>query len=210
MNFLIAGRDTTALGTAWTLYELLKHPQILSALREELDAARREHSHASPPDAAPDELVSYETLSQLPFLDAVVHEGLRLHPPIARDIKIAAADDVLPTGYFIPKGSWVLYHPYGMGRDVATWGYDADHFRPERWLTMQRRPTAYEWPVFNAGPRVCLGQRMALLEIKVALVHLLTQLELTPCEGLEGIGYIESLTKGFDRPFWVHAERRGE
>merc|ERR1711988_1254745 len=62
---------------------------------------------------------------------------------------------------------------FSMGRDTEIWGNDADQFRPERWLEMKEVPTSYEYPVFNAGPRECLGKRLAMVEMKACLATVL-------------------------------------
>merc|ERR1712048_670016 len=89
------------------------------------------------------------------------------------DVKQALCDDTLPDGTYVPKGTMVAYDIYSMGRDQSTWGDDADVFRPERWLERDRPPTNYEYPVFNAGPRECLGKRLAMVEMKACLATVL-------------------------------------
>merc|ERR1711920_271335 len=70
-------------------------------------------------------------------------------------------------------GTKLIYDIYSMGRDPATWGNDAHVFRPERWLEMSTPPSSYAFPVFNAGPRECLGKRLAMVEMKTCLAMLL-------------------------------------
>ena len=82
--------------------------------------------------------------------------------------------------------------PFITGRDTDTWGADATEFRPERWLSMTQRPTNYEHPVFNAGPRLCLGQRMAILEVKVCLVHMVRALTMEVAVGCVAEGRARS------------------
>lgn len=66
---------------------------------------------------------------------------------------------------------WVLYAPYVMGRDPSLWE-NPRSFLPERWLEMRSKPSPFKWPSFNAGPRTCLGMRMAFLEAKTVLAML--------------------------------------
>merc|ERR1712232_130104 len=65
-----------------------------------------------------------------------------------------------------------------MGRDTAIWGEDAEVFRPERWMEMEEVPSSYHYPVFNAGPRECLGKRLAMVEMKACLAMLLPHLSM--------------------------------
>ena len=161
LNFLIAGRDTTAVALTWLFLELSRHPEVVAKIRLEL----REVLDGHPP--------TFDECNQkLPYLDAVVLESLRLYPPVPKDAKMAVADDTLPDGTFIPAGTSIVYIIYAMGRLERIWGPDAAVFRPERMLDAGI-PNAYKYPVFNAGPRVCLGRQMALLEIKVAVWALL-------------------------------------
>ena len=85
---------------------------------------------------------------------------LRLHPPVPVDIKQCVKEDVWPDGTVIPPRSSINYHVYGMGRDPDRWP-EPLALRPERWIEMKSPPTAYEFPVFQAGPRICLGLNMA-------------------------------------------------
>lgn len=119
---------------------------------------------------------AYDDLSRLPYLQAVLSESLRLYPSVPEDMKTASGDDTWPDGTFVPRGSTVVYDIYRMGRNQQIWGCDAEMFRPERWLDMQRFPDNYEYPVFNAGPRECLGRRMAQMEMKICLATLIPRI----------------------------------
>lgn len=100
-----------------------------------------------------------------------MHEAMRLFPPVPFDMKECVADTLLPNGINVKAGQIVMYIMYAMGRDKSRWGEDAAEFKPERFLAGRRR-TAFEYPVFNAGPRTCLGQNMAILEAVMVLSSL--------------------------------------
>jgi len=114
----------------------------------------------------------------------------------------------------------VLYNMYAMGRDCTIWGDDAASFRPERWLEMDSVPDNYTFPVFNAGPRECLGRRLAMVEMKTCLAMLLpeisfelaipaseitpdTQLTLGMARGLPC--YVQSVREAGDKTFASNA-----
>ena len=81
------------------------------------------------------------------------------------------AADTLPDGTFVPHGVRVTYHPYSCGRDPEAYAPDPLAVRPERWIG-RTAPSPYAFPVFQAGPRVCLGQDMAKFETKLLLCML--------------------------------------
>ena len=121
-------------------------------------------------------------------------EVLRLHPSVPKDIKFAVRDDTLPDGTSVPAGAAIIYAPYAMGRDAALW--EAPHeFRPERFLAedgSERRFDMYQYPAFNAGPRLCLGRPLALMEIKLVTAMLLHAFDFALAEPHDG-GYSSTI-----------------
>lgn len=159
LNMIIAGRDTTACLMSWTFYELARNPEVLGKLRSELRGADSN---------------DFECMRKHAYLTAVLHEVGRLWPPVPMDGKIAAGDDVLPDGTQVPKGCSVAYCPYQMGRDPDLWE-SPEKFQPERWLEDGnfKAPSPFKYPVFQAGPRVCLGMNFALMEASIATTKIL-------------------------------------
>mmetsp|Transcript_86853 Transcript_86853/g.172414 ORF Transcript_86853/g.172414 Transcript_86853/m.172414 type:complete len:575 (+) Transcript_86853:72-1796(+) len=164
LNFLIAGRDTTAQALSWAIYLLCMNPECEAKARREI----RDVCGVRGP--------AYDDMSRLRYVQAVLSESLRLFPSVPLDAKYAQSDDVLPDGTVVPRGTTVFYNLYSMGRDHAIWGEDAEVFRPERWLEMESPPSNYAYPVFNAGPRECLGRRLAIVEMKTCLAMILPEL----------------------------------
>ncbi|RFN51177.1 cytochrome p450 oxidoreductase [Fusarium flagelliforme] len=181
LNYLSAGRDTVAQALTWTLYLLMKHPHVATKLCESVESLRDEAGTKAENDP--------ETLTpvRLPYVLAVFYESLRLRPPIPFEIKQAQQATTLPDGTFLPAGAIVVWCAWAMGRSHTTWGLDADEFRPERWLTtsssgdvtVAQRP-ASEFPVFNGGPRVCLGKKMAELVAVQSLARLVPLFDFEP------------------------------
>jgi len=160
LTIFIAGHDTSTALLAWTLYLLATHPDILAHTQAEVDLV----VGAEPPTQA--------HLRQLPYLERVIKESLRLYPPIHLGSRIAAAD-VAFRDYLIPAGTRVLYSIYLTHRDEKYWPaptmFDPDRFAPAK---ADHRP-AYTFLPFGAGPRNCIGAAFAQVEAKIVLVRLL-------------------------------------
>ncbi|CAN0886449.1 Cytochrome P450 94A2 [Linum grandiflorum] len=119
------------------------------------------------------------------YTHASLCESMRLYPPVPMDTKIAENDDVLPDGTAVKAGTRITYHPYAMGRSERVWGADWAAFRPERWLkrASEERRDPYSYPVFQAGPRVCLGKEMAFLQMKRVVAGILSKFMVVPAGG---------------------------
>jgi len=180
LNMVIAGRDTTACMLSWMFYILATNPEIQKKLQAEIDA-----KFVS--DKVP--TIQSVSSSELPYLNGVIYETLRLYPPVPIDNKGTIHDDVLPDGTKIPAGTKMGFMVYAMGRDPNVYP-EPEVVKPERWIPF-KEPSQFEFPVFQSGPRICLGQHMALFEAKIAALMLLQQysFEMAPGEA-EKITYL--------------------
>jgi len=143
MNFVIAGRDTTAQALSWMFYLIHRssaRKEILEKLQEETDRILK--------GGYP----TYETTKQQKYAEACLHETLRLYPSVPQNMKICVQDDVLPGGYKVYKGEKIAWSTWAMGRDTGIWGPDALEFKPERWLTGEK-PSSSKFVSFHLGPR---------------------------------------------------------
>jgi cytochrome P450 len=104
-------------------------------------------------------------------------------------------DDVLPDGTVVKKGTRVTYIPYAMGRSEMLWGPDWAEFKPERWLEREEAENrrwkfvgrdVYTYPVFQAGPRICLGKEMSFLQMKRVVAGVVRRFKVVPAVG-EGV-----------------------
>ena len=165
LTMLIAGHDTSTALLAWALYLLGTHPDAMARARAEVDAVLGGDAPA------------IEHAAQLPYLDQLVKETLRLYPPIHLGTRTAAMDLEF-NGYRIPAGTRVLYSIYLTHRDPRHWP-DPDRFKPGRFSPEQNKTrTPYAYVPFGGGPRICIGFMFAEVEVKIVLARLLQQFDL--------------------------------
>ncbi|KAI6044112.1 cytochrome P450 [Pisolithus marmoratus] len=177
-ELLLAGYITTSNSLTWALVELARNPDNQSKLRDELLAFGSEPTY--------DQLQSSLTL---PYLDAVVHESLRIHPPLTDFVRVATEDDVIPlsepvitksgqaiNSISVARGTKIGLPLACINRSTAIWGPDAKVFRPERWLEKDGIPKKAQdvqgyrhLLTFADGPRNCLGKGFAVSEMKAVL-----------------------------------------
>lgn len=116
-------------------------------------------------------------ISRLPYLQAVIKETFRLHPPVPLLLhKTQAETTIKIMGYTIPKGARVLVNVWAMGRDKDVWS-DPEMFMPERFLerTIDFRGGDFELIPFGAGRRICPGMPLAIRMVHLVLASLLNQ-----------------------------------
>jgi len=155
LNFLVAGRDTTAQLLTWVFYFLSQHPECQKKVYEEVLTQ------------LPSETPTMENTKSLKYLDMVLNEALRLTPPaVPMNSRKVTADTTLPTGIKVRKGQLITYSPYVVHRLPEYWGNNAEEFIPERWEDPNILKHQYQFLPFQRGPRICLGMNMALEEAK--------------------------------------------
>ncbi|KAE8735608.1 Cytochrome P450 94C1 [Hibiscus syriacus] len=171
VSFLLAGRDTVAYGLTSFFWLLTQHPEVESAILDELERAM---------GSSDGQFASFNQMREMHYLHAALYESLRLFPPVQFDSKFAEEDDILADGTFVRKGTRVTYHPYAMGRMESVWGSDCLEFKPDRWLKNGRYmpQDLYKFPVFQAGKRVCLGKEIAVMEMKCVVLAVIKQFKI--------------------------------
>lgn len=206
ISFILAGRDTSACGLSWFFWLLSRNPKVEENICEEIEtilASRRE------PQTKGDSF-SFEELRGMHYLHAALIESMRLYPPVPDDSKEAAADDVFPDGTVVPKGTVISFHIYAMGRNERIWGSDCLVFRPERFLRdgVFVPPNPFDYPVFLAGPRMCLGMDMGMMQMKLVAVTLVSRYVFAIREGHRA-NHDLSVTMKILGGLPVYARRRG-
>jgi cytochrome P450 len=171
VSLVAAGFETTSAGIGWTLHAVHARPDVAARLRAEVASV------------VGDGELTPAHLGAMPYLDAVVSESLRLHPPgpfSARKV----VDDVTFAGHTIPAGVLVVYSAYEVQRDPAHWP-EPDRFAPERWLpgdALHRPVDPYAYVPFGGGYRRCIGFALATQEIKAAMVEVVRRVDLRPLD----------------------------
>lgn len=167
LTLFIAGHETTALALTYALYLLAGHPDTQGTLAAELARV------AGGRDA------EFGDLEQLKFSEAVLLEAMRLYPP-AWAIGREATNDVDIGGYRLPRGSTLFMSQWVVHRDPALFE-DADLFRPQRWADdLERRLPRFAYFPFGGGPRVCIGNRFAMMEATLILAVLVRRFSFAP------------------------------
>ncbi|XP_058224572.1 cytochrome P450 86A8-like [Rhododendron vialii] len=190
LNFILAGRDTSSAALSWFFYLVIQNPIVEENIIKEICTVLIE-TRGDDVSKWVIEPLEFEEVDRLVYLKASLSETLRLYPSVPEDSKHVVADDILPDGTFVPSGSSVTYSIYSAGRMKSTWGEDCLEFRPERWLSVERKSFVihdqFKFVAFNAGPRICLGRDLAYLQMKsiAAAVLLRHRLAVVPGHKVE-------------------------
>ncbi|KAK1586550.1 hypothetical protein Q3G72_003676 [Acer saccharum] len=174
-DMITAGMDTTAITVEWAMAELIKNPRVQQKAQEELDRV-----------IGFERVLTESDFSNLPYLQSVAKEGLRLHPPTPLMLPHRANANVKIGGYDIPKGSNVHVNVWAIARDPAVWK-DPLEFRPERFFEedVDMKGHDYRLLPFGAGRRVCPGAQLGINLVTSMLGHLLHHFTWTPPEGVK-------------------------
>ncbi|XP_049809209.1 cytochrome P450 4C1-like [Schistocerca nitens] len=173
-TFLMAGTETTACSIGFALVLLSLHPEWQDAAQKELDTVfgtGEDYLRSTTP----------EELAQLPVIESIIKETLRLYPPVPNASVVLSEDTPLAGGrYVAPRGAYVLVALHLLHRQPDVFP-DPEKFDPSRFLENggpARSPYAYL--PFGAGARKCVGARFAMLEIKTVLAAVLRQFRVLP------------------------------
>uniref|UniRef100_A0A0E0EZV4 EF-hand domain-containing protein n=1 Tax=Oryza meridionalis TaxID=40149 RepID=A0A0E0EZV4_9ORYZ len=175
-EFLSAGTDTTATALQWIMAELVKNPSIQSKLYDEIKATTGDDND--------DEINEDDARNNLPYLKAVILEGLRKHPPMHLLLPHKAAEDVEVGGYLIPKGATVNFMVAEMGRDEKEWEKPME-FIPERFMAGGGEGEGVDvtgsreirMMPFGAGRRICAALSVAMLHLEYFVANMVKEFE---------------------------------
>lgn len=176
------GTDTQLVVMEWMMAHLLKDPEIMSNVRAELDrVVGRERK------------VSESDLPNLKYLDAVVKETFRLHPPVPLLVPRESTQACNVAGYVVPSGTRLFVNVYAIGRDARVWE-DPESFLPERFVEGHERFLGRQVDVFGqceellpfgTGRRICPAASMGVLQVALFVGSLVQGFEWEVPEGVE-------------------------
>ncbi|KAK6166505.1 hypothetical protein SNE40_023174 [Patella caerulea] len=166
--FFIAGYETTASTLQFLSYHLVKNPEVQEKLVKEIET----HVFNREP--------TYDEINKLTYMEQVIFETLRHCPPVIT-VNRKASTDVDIKGVHIPKDAMVMIPIYMIQHDPENYE-NPEEFRPERFDAATRKESnPVTFLPFGYGPRLCIGMRLALLETKIALVHVLRRVRFAKC-----------------------------
>lgn len=170
LTLLLAGHETTGNALAWTWYLLGQNPGVRAKMEKELS----DHLGSASPTT--------DSLRNLPYLEAVVREAMRLYPPVWAMARRSTTPFRLGTTEY-PANVHVIMLPWVVHRDPE-WFTDPEEFRPERWLdgSAQNLPAFAYFP-FGGGPRLCIARPFALTEIPLVVATICQQFRIHPVAG---------------------------
>ncbi|XP_059662379.1 alkane hydroxylase MAH1-like [Cornus florida] len=180
LSLMAAGRDTVSAALCWFFWLIVVNPSAEIKILEEIKA----NVHVK--DDEKWWFFSVEESRKLVYLHAALCESLRLFPPIALQHKSPVQPDILPSGHRVHPKTKTLISFYSVGRLETIWGKDCLEFKPERWITEQgriRNEPSYKFPVFNTGPRTCLGKDMTFVQMKIVAATIICNYQIQLAEG---------------------------
>ena len=194
MTVFLAGQETTAIALGWTWYLLSRHEAVRQRLHTEIDAVLGGRT----PTVA--------DLPRLGYVERVVKESMRLYPPAWVISRCAIEDDIIG-GYRIPAGSIVLVSPYVTHRHPRFWT-NPEEFDPDRFQAARQagRPPFVYLP-FGGGPRQCIGNSFAMMELVPVVTSIAQRCELDLPPG-DPVGTSPSITLRPATPVTMHVSLR--
>ncbi|KAL6141845.1 hypothetical protein ACLB2K_060131 [Fragaria x ananassa] len=167
-EIFMAGSETTSSTTEWALTELLCNPETLIKAKSELNRV-----------IGPNRKIEESDIDNLPYLQCIIKETFRLHPPIPFLVPRKAVQDTKFMGYFVPKDTQVFVNAYAIGRDPEVWTDEPESFKPERFIgsKIDYKGQHYELIPFGAGRRMCAGVPLGHRMLHLTLGSLLHQFD---------------------------------
>ncbi|KAI1298150.1 Thromboxane-A synthase [Halotydeus destructor] len=179
--FLLGGYETTASTLSYMTHNLINFPDIQEQLRQEVKQLLEQ-----------DGVLDYNTVSELPLLEAFIKETFRLYPPLAPFVTRTSNTDYQYKDMTIPAGTGIHVGVQQLQYDPKYWP-EPTVFDPERFMGKQQlEPIAYQ--PFGAGPRNCVGLRFAMLQLKLVMAELLLRYNFTAGPSSE-IGQLQTYEK---------------
>nr|CAG8612233.1 7798_t:CDS:10 [Entrophospora candida] len=190
--------DTVSFTTSMAIILLARHPEKLNKLYNEIKASNKSKDiDDGYYDGENGALLKHEQLKGLPYLNAVIHETMRLWPVVLDGgIGRAPTEDIIVKGYLIPKDTNLMINYYTLHHDPEYWGADVENFIPERWFDIDKLPKDSFYP-FSAGARNCIGQNFAMMEMRLIIGSLIYKydIENLPNQNIDIVHYFTPMPR---------------
>nr|GMC64162.1 cytochrome P450 CYP736A12-like [Ipomoea batatas] len=162
LDMLVASMDSSATVIEWIMSELLRHPQIMKNVQQELESK-----------VSLDRMVEESDLEGLNYLEMVIKESFRLHPPGPLLIPRAAREDCIVDDFHIPKKARIIVNVWAIGHDPNVWT-NLDKFIPERFdgSNIDYRGCNFELIPFGSGRRSCPGLQLGMVVVRLVVAQL--------------------------------------
>ncbi|KAF9525611.1 cytochrome P450 [Crepidotus variabilis] len=177
-----AGAETTAAVMAWFFLAMTLYPEVQRKAQEEIDII-----------VGRDRMPNFDDLESMPYLRALVREILRWRPVDPIGLQHQSMEDDVYEGYFIPKGTLVIFNVWAMNRDPELYGEDFDAFRPDRFLNEdgQLKPThpttkGEGHVTYGFGRRICVGRYVANNTLFIDIAHILWACKIEKAKNFDG------------------------
>ncbi|KAF9771388.1 hypothetical protein IL306_010970 [Fusarium sp. DS 682] len=189
-----AGSDTTSISLTSIIFNLIKYPRVLKRLRAEIKEHETQGTISDP--------IKFSEANQLPYLQAVIKEGLRMHPATRLSLgRVVPSEGATLAGQLFPPGTVVGINAWVAHAHTKVFGHDAHVFQPERWLDypeLVKEREAYFMTVsnilktpralqsnpllqqFGQGSRTCLGKNISLMELSKAVPQIVRHFDFVP------------------------------
>ncbi|GMS89053.1 hypothetical protein PENTCL1PPCAC_11228, partial [Pristionchus entomophagus] len=194
MVMLLAGFETTSNSLSYLTHFLANYPDVQEKMRDEID---REITG---------EIVEYDSLVNLKYTESVIRESLRHYPLASFVVNRECVKATEVCGHQLEEGDMIMTDSWSLHMDKEIWGEDAEEFRPERWLEESSRPRV-AFQSFGEGPRMCIGMRLAYMEEKIVLAHLMKNFVIRKSQNTNPLELVGPLTVSPSRVM-VRLERR--
>ncbi|PWZ02873.1 cytochrome P450 [Testicularia cyperi] len=222
VTFIFAGHETSGTTMSWCAYFLALNPKYQERLRKKIHAALKEFGK----DGENIDQLNWVELNseEMKPLDHAIQETLRLRPPVTTTFRYSVKDDQIPvtTPFKTKDGRTLSSIPTTAGQEIAVsvtgsnmdpkyFGPDTHKYIPERWENLpdlhakSKMPSPYGSFVFNAGPKVCIGNKFAMTEMKVILIRVLSKYRMEPVPDLT----YKSVEAVVQRPAVIGYEKEG-
>ncbi|XP_018400102.1 PREDICTED: cytochrome P450 4C1-like [Cyphomyrmex costatus] len=181
-TFVFEGHDTVAMGLTYAILVIAEHKDVQERARSEISAIMEENGGK----------LTLSALSNMPYLERCLKESLRLYPSVPF-ISRVLSEDVKTQTHLVPSGTVIHINIFDIHRDPNFWSnpdvFDPDRFLPEK--INKRHP--YSYLPFSAGPRNCIGQRFAMIELKVMMATLIYNFYLEPVDYLKDLRFMTDI-----------------